>query len=205
MVDTRIAALEEARHRMDGEHQTFADCLLGQLEFKNGLTEREWFWVGELARRYPPPQAIQLEGSFGPMVAMMVMAETRLINPQVKLQTNDEWGNSLDVTLELNKQEGNVKVRWRSGGGKITGDGMLVSRREVPKPIVDMLNEFSKEPLQAIKAYARRTGRCCFCGAPLNDERSVKVGYGPTCAEHYGLSFPKERTVEGMLAQLEKL
>jgi len=30
---------------------------------------------------------------------------------------------------------------------------------------------------------------CCFCNCPLNDPRSVKWGYGPTCAENYGLRW----------------
>ena len=58
-------------------------------------------------------------------------------------------------------------------------------------------NEYGKQflfdllhdPLQAAKAHAALTGECSFCGAELSDERSKSVGYGPVCAENYGLPW----------------
>lgn len=207
MTDQRITALEEALPRMEDEHQTFARALLGQLELRNSLTAREWFWVSELVRRYPPPKAYQLEGNLGPMVAMMVMASTKLLQPKVRIiapydSGQGEWDT---ILLEIDRTAGHVVVQFPSGLAKITGDGVLVSSRAVPQYIVAALNEFSKDPSQAAAAYARRTGACCFCGVRLEDERSVRVGYGPVCAKNYNLPFPKERTAEGMLAKLEKL
>ena len=61
MTDQRIAALQAALPQMKEQDRGFADCLLAHLELANSLTAREWFWVGELARRYPPPVAVQLE------------------------------------------------------------------------------------------------------------------------------------------------
>jgi len=41
----------------------------------------------------------------------------------------------------------------------------------------------------AAAAYGHLTGRCTFCGLPLEDERSVSRGYGPTCATNHGLPW----------------
>jgi hypothetical protein len=42
-------------------------------------------------------------------------------------------------------------------------------------------------PVEAAKAYAALMSRCCFCGLQLTDMGSVECGYGPVCAEHWGL------------------
>lgn len=206
MTDQRITALQEALPRMSDQDRAFGECLLGHLELQNSLTEREWFWMGELARRYPPPVAVQLEGNLGPMVAMLVMAQTKLLEPKVRLIAQyDEGKQDFDnILLSMNSREGYVLVEAPGIRAKITGDGVLVSRQVLPNYIIKALNEFSKDPIQSATAYGRRTGRCCFCYTKLEDERSVRVGYGPVCAKNYGLPFPTERTVEGMLAQLER-
>lgn len=51
------------------------------------------------------------------------------------------------------------------------------------------LIEFNKAPVEQAKAYGFETGNCCFCGLALTDERSVTAGYGPICAEHWGLDW----------------
>lgn len=38
-------------------------------------------------------------------------------------------------------------------------------------------------------AYGRATDHCVFCGHGLEDERSTTVGYGPVCADNYGLPW----------------
>lgn len=51
------------------------------------------------------------------------------------------------------------------------------------------LREFAAEPARVASEHGRLTGRCCFCNRPLTDERSTAVGYGKTCAEHFGLEW----------------
>jgi hypothetical protein len=41
----------------------------------------------------------------------------------------------------------------------------------------------------AAAAYGHLTGKCTFCGLPLEDERSVSRGYGPKCATNHGLPW----------------
>lgn len=51
------------------------------------------------------------------------------------------------------------------------------------------LETFAKAPAQVAADYGHRTGRCCFCQRDLSDKRSVDVGYGPICAEKWGLPW----------------
>ena len=51
----------------------------------------------------------------------------------------------------------------------------------------------SEELRQLAVAFGTRTSTCMFCSRPLSDERSDPkqggMGYGPTCAENYGLPW----------------
>lgn len=51
------------------------------------------------------------------------------------------------------------------------------------------LETFANAPARVAADYGHRTGRCCFCQRDLSDERSVDVGYGPICAEKWGLPW----------------
>ncbi len=42
-------------------------------------------------------------------------------------------------------------------------------------------------PLEAIIAFGRQTGKCSICRRPLTDPESVQAGVGPICRAKYGL------------------
>lgn len=42
------------------------------------------------------------------------------------------------------------------------------------------------------RSYGCITGQCCFCGRTLTRHESIVAGYGPICAERYGLTPPYE-------------
>jgi len=52
-----------------------------------------------------------------------------------------------------------------------------------------VLKALAENPAAVAAAYGKLTGNCCFCGSNLSNARSTGVGYGKTCAEHYGLSW----------------
>lgn len=53
----------------------------------------------------------------------------------------------------------------------------------------EALRAFGSDPLRAAAAHGHATGACCFCRRTLTDPRSVTMGYGPVCAERYGLDW----------------
>jgi len=59
--------------------------------------------------------------------------------------------------------------------------------------VEDGLRRMAADPAAEATAYGRLTGSCCFCRRPLTDGRSIAVGYGPICADHYGLAWGDER------------
>ena len=55
--------------------------------------------------------------------------------------------------------------------------------------VANALIALANDPAKAASDYGHLTGTCCFCNRGLTDERSVSVGYGPICAQHFGLPW----------------
>lgn len=66
------------------------------------------------------------------------------------------------------------------------GDATLL-----PK-IREELTAFDENPHKASSVRGHATGRCCYCGRRLDNAESVRVGYGPICAERYMLPWGEE-------------
>jgi hypothetical protein len=73
--------------------------------------------------------------------------------------------------------------------GKITPAGKFFAARGCPATVETQLLAFATDPETVAKNYGKLTGKCCFCGRPLCDERSTDVGYGPVCADKFGLNW----------------
>lgn len=57
-----------------------------------------------------------------------------------------------------------------------------------PGKIRELTPDMVVSPEQAAQ-FGKLYGICCFCSRTLTDERSIGVGYGPRCAERYGLPW----------------
>jgi hypothetical protein len=53
----------------------------------------------------------------------------------------------------------------------------------------DELREFEADPAGRANVVGLSTNHCCFCGIELTAAESVGNGYGPICAEHWGLPW----------------
>ena len=72
--------------------------------------------------------------------------------------------------------------------GRIEVDGKFTAARNANNAkIQDVLEIFAENPTGYAKIYGNHTGNCMFCGRELTDPQSVAVGYGPICADHFGL------------------
>jgi Family of unknown function (DUF6011) len=84
-------------------------------------------------------------------------------------------------------------VSVTDGGSKSYGrltleTGEYISENEL-EGLSDLLREINDDFLGAVKKHGERTGICTFCGRKLTDPRSVLAGYGPICAEKFGLPW----------------
>jgi hypothetical protein len=73
--------------------------------------------------------------------------------------------------------------------GRVSLDGTFQPARQAPSDLGEKLRAFAADPAGVAAAYGHLHGRCCFCNTALTDERSTSVGYGPICADHFGLPW----------------
>ena len=97
------------------------------------------------------------------------------------------------VVLSQSKNPKWAGIIWVGNGvfrgpqyGRIK-DGQYLRGKDASQEVVDAILAFDADPEATAKAYAKRVGACSFCTRDLVDPRSLAVGYGPICAENYGL------------------
>lgn len=78
--------------------------------------------------------------------------------------------------------------------GRIQPDGefqasQVYSSASMKDQFLELLNAFAADPAGVGAKYGKLAGRCCFCQKCLEDPKSLAMGYGPTCAENYGLPW----------------
>lgn len=194
-----ITTLSTLIGQLPDKDQGFARSLCDQ-GARKALSEKQMYWVRKLTAqarhedRKPERPQIDLGGSLAPMLTMFQLAATHLKYPKVRLQTSTGRKLFLAVAGQKSKFPGTVNVTDQGGFenrtwfGRVSKDGVFEAARPA-QDVIDTLHDFAKDPVQAATAYGRLTGECCFCGKQLTDDRSVAVGYGATCADHYGLPW----------------
>lgn len=55
--------------------------------------------------------------------------------------------------------------------------------------VEDVLRQLAKDPTAVLAQNGIAVGQCCYCARALTDKRSREVGYGPICAEKFGLPW----------------
>ena len=146
-------------------------------------------------RLTPPPR----DYSMKPIAE--VMQAVGLKRPTLRLQGNGEG----EVVLSLTRQgvaPGSVAVKVNDvfiGCVRPSGESTSLLKTPAREPLRKYLLETinSKDSLiQAAIAYAKLTNHCSFCGLELTNDYSVVVGYGPICAENWGLPHALNGTAD---------
>lgn len=100
-----------------------------------------------------------------------------------------KYAGAVNVTAEeetWNDRDGRMERRWL---GRIELDGKLTAGKGMTNVIIGMLDALALNPAEVAAAYGKLTSRCCFCGKELSTAESLAVGYGPDCADHFGLPW----------------
>lgn len=186
------------RLKASGDTSNFAQSLIAGYERNGYLSDKQWTWVDKLADRAEVQPVTEVIGNFGPMIALFNKAsEAGLKFPKVRLDVDGGTKLVLAKCGSRSKHEGAIRATNGAGFndpdnryfGMIDTDGRWVPSRDATPAVVEMLKSFAADPAGVAAAYGQRTGSCCFCGRELTDERSTDVGYGPVCAEKYGLTW----------------
>jgi hypothetical protein len=180
------------------------------------LSGKQIAWVHKLIFDFEEKQNPGSSKKEEPKAAMQVpqirkmldaAAET-LKNPKVNLET--PGGQRVRL-----KMAGPGRI-WITDGapfeeqvtfGYILPNANLFWTGDIVASVSALLLSFEADPKAVATAYGQRTSNCCFCGRDLSTGESVAVGYGPICAEKFGLPWGDERvssTVE-LKKQIDEL
>lgn len=189
-----VEKLRSVLDRLPDKDKPFALSLLQSVAKYRLPTPKQEHWLNELYNRAinPPPKPKGEEvGSLARLVSMFTTAKTTLKFPSIRFQTKDGKPFKISPAGEASQNKGWLYVK--SGQdylGKISPDGEYFQARScTTEGVAEAIRDFAANPEGAASAYGHSVGQCCFCGQGLTDGRSVKVGYGPICADKYGLAW----------------
>ncbi len=166
---------------------------------KFSASQREW--VGKLIdRAETPQQPNERIGNMSDLYDFFLNARKHLKFPKLTVRLPDDTAVKLYMSGDRSKSPDTINVVlpdvYQDNGrnvwlGRIHKDGRWEQpyRKHETLPLVrDLLEALQQDAHGIAAAYGKKTGNCCFCLKTLSDNRSVAVGYGKTCASHYGLS-----------------
>jgi len=194
----QIPALRQALadNKLPDRDREFAGKLVAAHE-AGRLTFNMAQWVPRLLSRIDAPESQTLK--VGGIVKLLASAKAKGLKfPKLWLQL--ENGSPMRITIAGDKSKTPGYLMLTDGGGfgnglyfgKISPQGELMLGKDgfaVAKSLTDLLARLAKDPAKVAADFGHLTGHCCFCSLPLNDPKSVRVGYGPVCAEKFCLPW----------------
>ena len=162
------------------------------------LSAKQWDWVHKLANDAgnPGPEERPLEAVRGLIDRAF---DAGLQYPKINLETIEGLPVRLSRAGDRSRAPGVIHVTdGKPFGenqfyGSINLDGVWRPTRNTPPEVLGFLLAFNADPEAVATAYGLRSGNCCFCARVLTDGRSVGVGYGPICADKFGLPWGEIR------------
>jgi hypothetical protein len=194
-----LAALTE---QLSDRDRRFAWSLITQYRERGSLSDKQRPYVAQLIERAtkPKPQlpTAQLGNGFDRIITLFLTARVRIKYPRIRLALPNGQPVVLKMAGERSKYNGQINVS--DGGpygdniwyGRIDQQGRWSKSRNVTPEVEELLTSLTRNPEEVAEMYGRLTNHCCFCGRELTDPRSVEVGYGPVCAQNYGLSWGED-------------
>lgn len=194
-LDLAAATLENNLSKLSDKDQSFAGSLLDSY-YGNRCSEKQAMWIVKLAERtVAPAPATEQVGDMSGVYALFETAKASGLKfpkivakspvGEIKLSVA---GPNARVPGSINVVEAGAAFGEAKFYGRITKDGSFEGR-SAPTELLGYLREFAAKPAEMAALHGKQTGCCCFCAKELTDARSIEVGYGPTCAGHYGLPW----------------
>jgi hypothetical protein len=200
-----VDALRDVVDRLNERDQKFANQLISQWDQKGWLSKNQIPWVTTLTERahesttgsMVPKKAehtvIQL-GDVTKLFALFERAESKHVQWPVIKFTCDKTpirlthGKDDKLHLNVDVKDDYGKRPWI--GGVDRGGAYSMSRKnKPPQGLGKVLEDFATNPSDAGRVYGKAERSCCFCGITLRSKDSLYYGYGPICADNFGLEW----------------
>ena len=207
--------LADAYHSLDAHAQKsdFAKDLLAAARARR-LSPKQAAWIHKLASdgAKPKQQSQTVEGlDLSDIIELFDRAaEAQKRAPKIVFTAPDGTPLVLKRCGERSRNPGAVNITddgeypdafWF---GRINRDGTVFASRGWKPEVESALSELALDPAKVASQHGIATGQCCFCNIELSDKRSRAVGYGPICAEKYGLPWGEVSVEFEAQGQVEK-
>jgi hypothetical protein len=194
----QVEALKSVVEQLTKSDASFASSLVANFARWGNLSDKQMHWVETLIQRATAPKPAPTAAvtvSFQPIQDLFDKAAQKLKRIKVKLQDADGTPVVFSRAGAASKYAGQIMITdGRPFGenkffGRIDTDGSFYATRAAGAGVMALVQDFACDPAGTAGKYGRLTGGCSFCKQGLTDERSLKVGYGPVCAKHFGLAW----------------
>jgi len=203
-----VAFLDQNVTALSAKDQAFATSLREQFH-ERGLSAKQEYWANTLAdrareniARAAVVQAPAAKIDLTRIVELFKTASTNLKKPFIRVHEGD-WKIKLALAGPSSKYAGQVYVYTDAAFEERLWLGRVdpAQRAFIPSrdlstggaaavdDVTRILVAFAADPVGHAVKFGRKVGACCFCSRQLNDPRSVTMGYGPICADHFGLPW----------------
>lgn len=194
--EPQVQALRDAMSAMSARDAEFAGSLVSNFYRFGRLSDKQLAWVDTLTQRVTnpaPAPAPAVQVNVQRIQDMFDRAGKTLKRIKVKLQSVEGQPVAFGRAGPASKYAGQILVT--DGGpfgankyfGRIDVNGDFHATRQANADVVALVQEFAAEPEATAGKYGRLTGACSFCNHSLKDARSTQLGYGPVCAQRFGL------------------
>lgn len=163
------------------------------------FSESQRHWVGVLIERAETPAPADQVGDMSDLYAFFLTAREHLKFPKLTVRLPDDTAVKLYMSGDRSQYPDTINIvlpdQCDNKGrniwlGRIHQDGrweLPYKQHESLSMVKDLVEALQQDAHGVAAAYGKHTGNCCFCLRGLSDDRSVTVGYGRTCASHFGL------------------
>lgn len=191
-----IAKLDELSHagKLFGD---FGHSLIQQYNKKHDLSEKQWYWVHKLvadAEAPAPEMDKERVGDFTGVIELFTKAKGNLKYPKISLTTESGGTVMLSLAGSQAAKPGTINVTdGKAYGhniwyGRVDDVGNWEKSTKATEEVGNLLKDLSLDPAGFATNYGHKHGSCCFCNKTLTHENSVTAGFGPVCADNWGLS-----------------
>lgn len=112
-----------------------------------------------------------------------------------------------DIMITDGKSYGQNKYYGRiaQSSGPNNTPMLFLARDARNEPDMDRtITEIVHNPTAYAKMQGIKYSYCCFCGTLIRNKNSLAVGYGPICADNYGLPWEGEGAAKARREELEQ-
>jgi hypothetical protein len=200
-IEAAAATLQANLGALAPRDLAFAGSLLDQMT-RRGLSDKQAHWLVVLAERASKPAdapaAAPAAAAIDLSRILAMFAKAGGARPALVIASEAAGKVRVSVAGEASREPGTIVVttagsfatRAYLGRIRLSGEWVMSGNAErmgIAQALTELLVAFAADPAAVAKTFGAMTGACSFCTKALVDPVSVALGYGPVCADRWGL------------------